>query len=350
MRVVVLSLLFLAGCSTTVAPPEPEKVIPETVKLDIAAAPGDGLNVSIQVFDSAQAPTSSVYVAAGQVREVEKRYMPYVLKQALDRSGYWGAVRVMPQYDPSAEINVEGRIITSSGMELAIEVRVTDATGHVWLDRVFEDRTDAIDYATDPDFVTDSFNDLYHRVANEMRDALSLVDRQRVINAALVVYGAELSPETFSRFLAGHQPGMGVTGLPAEDDPVLKNVMGIRDAEYLFADSVDSHYEQLYQTVGPTYAWWRYYSYELIEGNQRLEKIDATRGATKGSWYAMERIYKTFKEAKMNQDALRELSESFDRETSATTAKISGQVIELEGTLDEQYESWRQLLRQMVEL
>ena len=51
----------------------------------------------------------------------------------------------------------------------------------------------------------------------------------------------------------------------------------------------------------------------------------------------------------MNQDALRELSESFGRETSAIRAEISGRVFELSGSLDQQYVAWRRILRSMYE-
>ena len=88
------------------------------------------------------------------------------------------------------------------------------------------------------------------------------------------------------------------------------------------------------------------YSYELIMGNRRLEKIDATRGATSGSWYSLERVYKTYQESKMNEDALRELTESFDRETEPTVTEIAGKLVQLHGTLDFQVDEWRRLLRQ----
>ena len=52
----------------------------------------------------------------------------------------------------------------------------------------------------------------------------------------------------------------------------------------------------------------------------------------------------------MNEDALRELTESFDRETAATLADVRGRVVRLEGTLDQQYAQWRRLLREMYQV
>ena len=49
----------------------------------------------------------------------------------------------------------------------------------------------------------------------------------------------------------------------------------------------------------------------------------------------------------MNEDALRELTQSFDRETEATVADISGSVIRLTGTLERQYQDWRRLIKEL---
>ena len=348
----ILAFMSLYGCAINSVPVTVPVTVVGVSELKKKQQQSGGLNVAIRVFDAGDMPESSIYVAASQVREVERRYLPYLLKQTLDRSGYWGAVRVLPRSDPSAEINVSARILESNGRSLGLQVIATSATGEVWLDKTYLDENGAADYETDPNYVEDAFQDIYSRIANDMAFKLENQDsneRQLILDTALMRYGELLSPAVFSRYLQVTETGYSINGLPARDDPMLSNLLRLREAEYLFADSVDAQYEELYRTVGPTYAWWRYYSFELLVGNERLAKIDATRGATKGSWYAMERVYKTFKEAKMNQDALRELSESFGRETSATRAEISGRVFELSGSLDQQYVAWRRILRSMYE-
>ena len=142
---------------------------------------------------------------------------------------------------------------------------------------------------------------------------------------------------------------VSLAGLPAANDPAFERIQRIRDSEYLFADSIDAHYESLQRQLGQTYAWWRYYSYELIMGNRRLETVDATRGATRGTYYSLNRVYETFRDSKMNEDALRELTDSFDRETEPTVTEIAGKVVQLHGTLDFQVDEWRRLLRQAWE-
>ena len=345
---------LLSACRSTPqrleSPALPE---PLSAKLDIAAvAPATTLNVGIRVFDATLAAASSLYGAEKQVRSVERRYLPYQLKKTLDRSGYWGAVRVMPREDLSAELNVSGRLIRSDGVVLEFALQAVDAAGRVWLDHTYVDSATHSDYAKDPDYRLDPFQDLYNQVANDLAEALqskSGTELRSLLDIATVVYARELSPGAFARYLQQTGQGLSLVGLPSLNDPTFDRIQRIRESEYLFADSIDAHYDTLQRKLGQTYAWWRYYSYELIVGNRRLESIDATRGATRGSWYSLDRVYKTYQESRMNQDALRELTESFDRETEPTVTEIAGKVVQLHGTLDFQVDEWRRLLRQAYE-
>lgn len=349
------AILLLAGCNATpverlISPNLPD---PLNAELDIANDPPSvALNVGVQVFEVAVDPGGSRLGAEKQVRSVEQRYLPYQLKKTLDRSGYWGAVRVMPRQDLSAELNISGRLLRSDGVVLSFSLRAVDASGNVWLDRIYEDTATFDDYAKDPDFHDDPFQDLYNSAANDLAEVLerkSGEDLNTLLNIATVVYGRELSEEAFGGYLRESEAGLELVGLPALNDPAFERIQRIRESEYLFADSIDAHYESLQRQLGQTYAWWRHYSHELIMGNRRLETVDATRGATRGSWYSLERVYKTYQESKMNEDALRELTESFDRETEPTVTEISGKVVQLNGTLDFQMDEWRRLLRQAWE-
>ena len=125
----VLAFMSLYGCSINSVPVTVPFTVVGVSELKKKQQQSGGLNVAIRVFDAGDMPESSIYVAASQVREVERRYLPYLLKQTLDRSGYWGAVRVLPRSDPSAEINVSARILESNGRSLGLQVIATSATG-----------------------------------------------------------------------------------------------------------------------------------------------------------------------------------------------------------------------------
>ncbi len=346
----IIVVVVLSGCATQ-APSVPVRLAPQTTPLQIAdqhLLPG--LNVTVMRFDADALADDSPYSAIAQVRSVERRLLPYLLKRTLERTGYWGAVRVMPLDDPNAELLVNATILESSGVELKLKVQVSDKTGRVWLNRVYEDVTSLDDYRDDPSPEIDPFQDLNNQIANDMAEvllAMSMQDIDDLLTVTLLRYAIALSPESFERYLLEDAGTYSLRSLPAEDDPLMRRVLRIRESELLFVDSVDEHYQSLFQRVGLTYAWWRSYSFELIDGNRRLETVDARRGATQGSWYAMERVYKTYKESKMNEDALRELTVSFDRETAPTVAEVSGRIMRMNGSLDAQYSQWRELLREL---
>jgi hypothetical protein len=347
----LMCLLALAGCgSTSQPPPAVSRALAATELREATNVAAPLLNISLHEFTSPLALDDSIYLVDSQLRSVETRLIPFRLRQTLERSGYWGAVRLMPGFDPAAELQLEGSILASSGTELKLSIKVTDATGRYWLDAIYEDAASDLDYMEEPDPAVDPFQDLYNLIANDLSLVLAgmpVTELNEIAATATMRYAAGLSGEVFGAYLRPGENGVQLAGLPARDDPLFQAVQRVREAEYLFTDAVDEHYQSLNRQVGPTYAWWRYYNHELLRGNERLERIDATRGATKGSWYAVERVYKTFKDAKMNQDALRELTDSFDRETAPVVTEVAGRVVELSGSLQQQYDLWRSILKDM---
>jgi hypothetical protein len=96
------------------------------------------------------------------------------------------------------------------------------------------------------------------------------------------------------------------------------------------------------------YAYWRRYSFELIEYSKKIEQAGSPRvRSQEGSWASMEKVYRTYRESKMNEDSLREMAASFDAEISPTVTELEGTVIRLNGSLRAQYEEWRRLLREI---
>ena len=131
---VVALVCFLGGCGTPRADPE-QSSLPEPVDVALVVFQDTELglarlNLSIAVFDVKSEIENSIYSSKIQVSSVERRYLPFRLKETLDRAGFWGAVRVMPQTDLNSEINVTGTVLFSDGVELRLQVLAVDATGH----------------------------------------------------------------------------------------------------------------------------------------------------------------------------------------------------------------------------
>lgn len=339
---------FVAACSSTPA----RMVAPDNITLGQSKALDNiKLNVSLTLFDPGLTADESKSSPFAQLRHAEAHYLPHVLKETLDASGHWGAVRLLPQTDPTAELQIVGTIVESNGVELKLHLRAWDTTGRIWLDRVYSDLAIDHAYAMQLNYLIDPFQDVFNHMANDLaavKDQLTELEIDRLLDTSLLRYGIALSPESFTDYLLTNAAGLvEIARLPHREDPMFNRVKSIRESEYAFTDAVDEHYEALFHRMGETYTYWRRYSYELIMGNRDLEGSNARGSARPGSWQAMEKVYKTYREWRMNEDALREITASFDSEITQTVVEIEDRVIKLSGSLYDQYAQWRRLLREI---
>lgn len=324
-------------------------LVPENVNLDYAQETrAEPLNVSILLFELA-AENNQISRIYEPIRNAEAAYLPVLLKNTLDESGFWGAVSVVPSMDTASEVFVRGTIIASDALRLSLRIEVRDSRGVVWFDRVYSDQANSAAYEQDVTVVADPYEDLFQQIANDMSSVMAVIqeaDREAILNTAMLRYAVLLSPEAFSSYLANLPDGtLNLTGLPARNDPLYRRVREIRGREYAVQDVVDAHFDQFFSEMGQVYPYWRQSSFELLAYNEQLEvKGDARR---RDSWQEVERVYRLYRERKLNEDELRELANSFEREIEPTIAELEGRVIELQGSLFDQYKTWRRILREI---
>ncbi|MFN3235719.1 MAG: hypothetical protein ACE37D_01540 [Pseudomonadales bacterium] len=321
------------------------------VSLDYAASLANApFNVSILLFDVAASgeKISRIYEP---IRNAEAAYLPVLLKKTLDESGFWGAVSVVPSLDTASEVFVRGTILESTSLQLVLQLEVSDSRGEVWFTRTYADLADPADYDLDVNVTADPFQDLFDQVANDMGEYLNQVDSsaaEGILDTAMLRYAMLLSPEAFSGYLQTSSDGrVDLMGLPARNDPLYQRVRQIRSREYAVQDVVDEHFDNFFADMGKVYPYWRQSSYELIAYNNKIELQRNT--GRQDSWREVERVYRLYKERKLNEDELRELASSFEREIEPTVAELEGRVIELQGSLFDQYKTWRRILREIYQ-
>lgn len=61
----------------------------------------------------------------------------------------------------------------------------------------------------------------------------------------------------------------------------------------------------------------------------------------------MREVYGLYQESRLNEDELRKLARAFDNEVTETVLELEDMVIRLEGTIENQYEQWREMLKQI---
>ena len=315
------------------------------------------LDVGLVIFDPgipADASTHSKLGIFPEIRKSESKFMPVILRQVLLNSGAWGVVRVLPEPLDSSELLLTGTILQSDGLRLVLQIRVDDATGRRWLDKVYVDETSASDYPVAAG--TDPYRDLYHQIANDLlslKQQLGAKKLRDIREVGRLRYAASLSPEVFSGYVTRSDGGMyQLARLPADGDPMMDRVDRIRNQEYLFIDTIDEQYAKLYEEMAPTYNLWRQFGREQAiyrKGYEQRVSGRESRGR-RGSFAAMEQTYDAYKWSKIHEQDLDELAVGFNNEVLPTEMKVSGKVLRLSGTLDSQYAEWREILRQIFVL
>ncbi|MFT5561904.1 MAG: outer membrane lipoprotein SlyB [Candidatus Azotimanducaceae bacterium] len=373
--VVGLAFTFsLAGCSTTeyvqanVTPAKQAQYeLPVHLYMDIGIIP---FNPNIPSTEK----ELEKQLLNPDVRRAETQFMAYHLKDTMEQTGNWGAVRVTPTPSEAVDLHVTGRIDNSDGELLIVTVTATDATGKVWLSREYKDQASKFSY--EKDVRDDPFQDLYNEIANDIlsfRETLVESEIQSIRQVASLKYAQSLAPDAFSQYLDETGSITEITQLPADSDRMLNRVERIKEREYLFVDTLDEFYGQFYRDMKPSYREWRYATYgEAIKLRQLDTKARnrliggaamivgglyagsesstyagqaATTGAVLGGIQAIRSGLNVRKDAEIHAESLKELSASLGAEITPFVLDIEGKTIELEGTADVQYDEWRRILK-----
>jgi len=317
------------------------------------------LDVSIQIFamnvpeDSLTQQAQGVYPA---VRQAESRYLPSFLKLILEESGSWGAVRLLPERDSGAELQISATIVSSNGTQLELALVAKDATGRIWADKTYTGTAVESVSLNQPLLGTDPFLYLYQSITNDLAEvavSLSIAQLNEIKSVALLQYASLLAPAVFTPYLSSGENGMiSLVRLPADNDPFLLRVKQIREHEYVFIDVVDEQYESFFVTIKPVYDLWRRYRREQI--SSEIDKINREvqqgNDLPRGSYMSLLESYNNFRWARMQDQYLDEISEGFTNEVLPTDINLEDSLYHLSGTLEEQYQEWKIILKELYEL
>ncbi len=373
---IIVAVIFLMNCSASNPPVVVEKVFPDlepvalvTLREAQSTPPVDELlDIGIGVFSNEHRDADSVTYGDwvfSEIRDNERHYLPYLLRNTLQQSNQWGAIRVLPGQDPSVDLFIDGTVHQSDGTRLVVELTASDSTGRVWLQQIYADETLAADYPDSTrlrsasqlqtDDLQEPFSDLYEQFANDLLRVRETMNREQIINIKRVsnlVYAADLSPETFSQMLVRDEAGrLQVASLPAEDDPMSNRVAEMRRRHHLFIDTVDEYYEALFDEMEASYLVWRRYSYDQIdESLTASEPVDQSLFSSTSNALTLIQQYNRFRWSKIYQQEFLELANGFNQEIAPAILELNKSVHGLSGTMEEQYSQWRDILRQLFAL
>ncbi|WP_105101867.1 hypothetical protein [Microbulbifer pacificus] len=376
-----LGLLTLVGCSTTEV--RTTAYTPLTVE-DAAIAENRLLDVGIVQFDAGLEQEEELEeddLVFPELRRAESRYVAVTLADAVQSSQGWGAVRVIPSERTNIDVSVTGKIVQSDGETLTVDVTVTDSRGQVWFSRQYTEQ--ASHYAYDRKHPTegDAFQGIYNRISNDMlvyRQGLSDQYIAELRTISEIKFAQSFSPTAFERFLVHDDNGLyRLTALPADNDPMLMRVRQIRERDYLFVDTLQGYYDTFVKTMETPYQEWRAMSYEEVKEMRELKRkarnntimgvaaivggiaaAGAGGGAARqagnvavaGGGYLVKSGFDRRAEAKMHIEALQELGDSMEAEVEPRIVELEDRTVTLSGSVENQYQQWRELLKEIYEV
>jgi hypothetical protein len=388
---VVATSLALGGCVTSETKPVP-KVEPKQATVHIPEA--ELLDVGIRVFDPGipkNIEGDDEALAKKRIypdlRKAEARYMPTLLRETLESTAQWGAVRVIPATAEFVDVIVTGQVIDSNGGFMAVDISATDAAGRVWIkDKRYSSLVDLGAYKTTASMkARDPFQNVYSEIANDLvvaRDKLTSLDRENIRKVASLRFAADLAPDAMAGMTAKDKNGVTqVARLPADGDPTLARIEKIRERDTAVVDTVNDYYASFHDSMEDSYGSWRQTSFSELEKEMRARSSARTRtvlgaaaliasifapnscgsydyncrrienaarnAGTMGGIAAVLSGMKKYADARTHADALKELTLSFQSEVAPQVVEVEGHTLRLTGTAEDQYREWRKLLKQL---
>lgn len=311
----------------------------------VAHGANASLNVSIAVFDPGIPEDTSLHrdlQVFPKIREIESLFLPFVLRESLVRSGQWGAVRVIPEPDPAAELLVTGTIVRSDGGALEVAIRAIDASGREWINQTY---TSINGYRLLND---DIANDLLH-----VRTTLDDKTVSTITDVSLMRYARTLVPDAFAGYLEETDDGaVRLLRLPAETDPMMARIHRIRGVEYVMTDAIDEKFKELHAEIESVYDVWReyrqwYYNFKAEEAQRNALRRSAYES---GSYEALRRAYDDYRMDRLAAQEQDKWIVGFDNEVGPAIERIETRVAELNGWVEDGYLEWSRILEELFEI
>ena len=333
------------------------------------------LDVGVVILDPGISAVEDEEQVYPEVRKAEATFMATELAEVLTEQGGWGAVRVVPDDRQFSDVLVKGTILRSDGEALELKIAVSDARGTVWLDKRYTGVTSRYAYEQGTRVKQDPFLAVYRMIANDMLQIFNGVpaeDRTEIRQVAEMRFARDFANGAFADYLQEDEQGqISLRRLPAEDDPMLNRIRGLRQRHYVFVDTLQGHYSGFAEDMYVPYQEWRKASYEEtvalreLETEARREMIaggaaiiagivaqgsgsSTTRSAGAvgviGGGALLKSGMEKRAESNIHSLALEELGQSLDAEITPRVIELEDRTVRLTGNVEDQYDQWRELL------
>jgi hypothetical protein len=333
------------------------------------------LDVGVVILDPGISAVEDEEQVYPEVRRAEATFMATELAEVLTEQGGWGAVRVVPDDRQFSDLLVRGTILRSDGEALELKILVSDARGTQWLDKRYQGITSRYAYEQGTRVKQDPFLAVYRLIANDMLAIFNQIpseERITIRQVAEMRFARDFANGAFGDYLEEDESGhISLRRLPAEDDPMLNRIRGLRQRHYVFVDTLQGHYTGFAEDMYTPYQEWRKASYEEtvalreLQAESQREMIAggaaiiagvlaqtsgsrATRSAGAvgviGGGALLKSGLEKRAESNIHSLALEELGQSLDAEITPRVIELEDRTVRLTGSVEDQYDQWRELL------
>ncbi len=382
--VLIIVMLLLNACTSMPKPYGSDKEASDNIKLIMIQKEMNSeelLNVSIEVFDPGTLPEDleDQKGLSKEIRDSEARFIPIHLKYAIQRTGYWANVRVVPIEGEGNEVLVKGKILESNGETIKLNISVFDALNKLWFSKDYSQTVRYEDRKSTELQRQDIFQNTYNEISNDIikyRQNLTLIDVNKIKQVSKIRFAKYMAPDVYSDYIKkGSTEKYELKRLPSENDPMMIRIDSIKARDEMLVDTVNNYYDIYYSDMWESYDNWRKFRSEELATIREIENKALTQkvlgvaaiigaialGASSnsdgtgvlrtvmiaGGAYAVRQGFETSKEIEMNKEALIELGDSFATEVEPMIVDVDGKTTKLNGSAEEQYTKWKGLLKEI---
>ncbi len=357
--------------TTQIALKTPTRAIPESALLDIGIP---RLNDGLELTDE----DDTVFP---EIRFAEGAYFSNQLAKIFEKSGAWGAVRVIANKEIIVDLYVTGTILQSDGETLALDIQVFDTSGKRWFAKQYKQMVGKYAYDRRLKSLGDPFQNLFVRIANDLldyRERLSDQEAEQLRQLSELRFARQFSAPAFDAYVGERRDGtLTIERLPAADDSILQRVQKIRDRDYLYIDSMQDYYDEFTQRMHIPYQDFRRASYDSVvkarqlkrQGNSRLiagvgavlagiygrsqattsMANDASIATAAVGGYVIKSGLEKKQQAASYNESVAEMGVSLEAQIAPQVIELEDQTITLTGSVQAQYAQWQELLQKIYQ-
>jgi hypothetical protein len=374
-----ISMLLMALCISSCSTQSVKTTTFTPILSDNAStAEAELLDIGIAIFKPGldDVPRNREELTFSDVRMAETYFASYHLAQALQNSGNWGVVRVVPGDLSSSDVAITGTILQSDGETMTLQVNVKDSTGRTWLNKEYVEVVSKYSYDPRMRRSEDAFQGLFNKIANDLYSVKSRSvdqeDVQKIRTISQIQFARDFAPQVFDDYLEQSRGGtLELTRLPAENDPILNRIETIRERDYLYVDALQDYYSTFVRQMEIPYTEFRRMSYDEVMTLDRLAAdarrnmivgvaailggIAATQSNNAATYYSspviiasggwlIKEAFDKGDERQLHVETLAELGNSLEMEIAPRTIELEERTITLSGSVEDQYDQWRDIL------